>query len=95
MINEADPNDSSNIEMFLGHPEDKRKQCPHLRGDRPGEYWCYCHNKPWYNQTPCYEYSQIERNNSLCRTGAYFMKNLSKELVNAITTHADSLSVAT
>lgn len=50
-------------------------KCKHLRGDKPGEYWCAIHDYPWYSQTPCFRYSQIERSpDDVCRMGEYIME---------------------
>ena len=48
-------------------------RCKHLRGDKPGEYACAIHDEPWYGETPCAEYTQIEASpDDDCRTG-FFM----------------------
>lgn len=50
-------------------------RCQHVRGDAPGEYSCVIHDEPWYDETPCYAYSQIEQSpDSLCRVGEYILK---------------------
>lgn len=46
--------------------------CPHLRGDTPGGYSCSVHDRPWYKETPCYQYN-LE---TPCRVGPYLMNNL-------------------
>jgi len=49
--------------------------CKHLRGDKPGEYWCAIHDLPWYKETPCYSHGQIERSpDDLCRMGEYLLR---------------------
>ena len=49
--------------------------CPHLRGEKAGEYSCAIHNKPWYKRTPCYAHGQIEtKKSSPCRMGEYLLK---------------------
>jgi hypothetical protein len=49
--------------------------CPHLRGDEPGSFSCAVHDRPWYNETPCQEYGQIEsRPDTPCRIGSYIME---------------------
>lgn len=54
--------------------EGKGKPCKHLMGDEPGKYSCAVHNEPWYNQTPCFAYNQVERTHkSVCRMGEYVM----------------------
>lgn len=61
--------DDSGDNLILHRGEGK--PCPHLRGDRFGEYECTIHNKPWYPQTPCFHHSQIESSpDALCRRGA-------------------------
>lgn len=48
--------------------------CKHLVGNKPGEYSCAVHNEPWYKQTPCYQYGQIELSvEDPCRTGKYML----------------------
>ncbi len=50
-------------------------RCQHLQGTEPGEYSCDLHDKEWYFETPCYDFTQIERNpDTPCRVGAYKMK---------------------
>ena len=61
-----------NITVHLGNG-----RCPHLRGDKSGEYSCAVHDKSWYDQTPCSDFGQIEAHDSPCRIGTYF---LAKEL---------------
>lgn len=41
--------------------------CHHLLGDKPGEYSCAIHDKDWYPETPCFEYTQLWGDN--CRMG--------------------------
>ena len=51
-------------------------QCPHLQGDKPGEYSCAVHDRPWYPGTPCDRHGQIEKSpESPCRMGEYLLKN--------------------
>jgi len=45
--------------------------CRHLRGNEPGDYSCAVHEYPWYKETPCYRFTQIEKSNSYCRTGLF------------------------
>lgn len=53
------------------------KPCKHLRGDKPGEYSCAVHDKPWYKQTPCWRHGQIEKSSDCnCRLGEYFLKEI-------------------
>lgn len=50
--------------------------CKHLDGNKPGEYSCKIHNKPWYKETPCYSHGQIEKSpTDECRMGIYILKN--------------------
>lgn len=52
------------------------KRCPHLRGNKPGEFSCAVHKYPWYQKTPCFSHGQIERSKSdPCRMGQYLLKN--------------------
>ena len=51
-------------------------RCPHLTGDVCGEYGCAIHDKPWYDETPCYEFGQIENSpTDPCRMGVHITKN--------------------
>ena len=50
-------------------------RCPHLQGDKVGEYSCAVHKKPWYKKTPCFSHGQIERSKTdVCRMGAFQTK---------------------
>jgi hypothetical protein len=49
-------------------------RCQHLIGDEPGKFSCAIHEKIWYNETPCYEHTQVEQYNSPCRIGEGLMK---------------------
>lgn len=52
-----------------------KEPCPHLRGNKAGEYSCAVHNRPWYKQTPCYKHGQIEaKKSSPCRMGEYLLR---------------------
>lgn len=53
---------------------DGSQRCPHLRGDRPGDYSCSIHHYDWFKDTPCGQYDQVERKDSDCRTGTYKLK---------------------
>lgn len=54
--------------------------CPHLRGTKPGEYSCSVHDETWYPETPCAQYTQIDKSpDRLCRMGAYIMKGNSQQ----------------
>ena len=50
--------------------------CPYLEEKNKFIFTCKIHNKPWYKQTPCFEYSQLE-NDILdkCRLGVYINSN--------------------
>jgi len=55
----------SNLICYMGD-----SQCKHLRGDKPGEYSCAVHDRPWYEETPCFEFGQIEKDPGFpCRVG--------------------------
>ena len=49
-------------------------QCKHLKGNKPGEYSCAIHDYSWYDETPCFQYGQIEKSpDTECRTGRFIM----------------------
>jgi len=50
------------------------KPCKHLLGNKPGEYSCAVHDKPWYPETPCFAFTQVEHGNTECRIGRYTLK---------------------
>lgn len=53
------------------------ERCPHLRGNKPGEYSCAVHDRKWYKRTPCFKHGQIERSkDDVCRMGEYQMKGV-------------------
>jgi len=58
--------------------EGKGKPCIHLRGSNPGEYSCAIHDQKWYKKTPCFQYDQIGKKNSDCRTGRYILTKREK-----------------
>jgi len=58
------------LEGNLRHKE-SGKRCPHLVGNKFGEFYCAIHGEKWYKKTPCHEYTQIEQENSPCRMGEY------------------------
>ena len=70
------PPSEDNLTVFNGgiNPEtgefDNNTRCPHLRGDKVGEYWCVCHDKPWFKQTPCAAY-QSHWPEKKCRMGVF------------------------
>lgn len=50
-------------------------KCPHLLGDRVGEYSCALHDKKWYKKTPCFSHGQIEQSiTDECRMGLFQTK---------------------
>lgn len=51
--------------------------CKHLIGTIPGEFSCAVHHFPWYKDTPCFEYGQIESSPiENCRMGKYILENI-------------------
>jgi hypothetical protein len=59
---------------LIAHPGGK--PCKHLLCPQPvegplaGRYACAIHHKPWYKETPCYEFGQVERSpDEPCRIG--------------------------
>jgi len=50
------------------------ERCPHLVGDKPGEYLCRVHERIWYKKTPCFSHGQIENGDTPCRMGVYVIK---------------------
>lgn len=55
------------------------ESCKHLQGDKIGEYGCSVHGEPWYEETPCFEFGQIEHNlNANCRMGEYILAHKEK-----------------
>lgn len=53
--------------------DQSKERCPHLRGDKVGEYSCAVHGERWYKKTPCFEHAQIESGNKKCRMGNYIL----------------------
>jgi hypothetical protein len=53
---------------------DGTQRCPHLTGDKPGEYFCKIHHYEWFAETPCGQFSQIEREDSDCRIDAHLLQ---------------------
>ncbi len=47
--------------------------CKHLKQDKDGKYFCSVHNYSWYEETPCFDFGQIEQKNSNCRMGEYIL----------------------
>ena len=51
--------------------------CKHLTGIIPGEFSCAVHHYPWYKDTPCFAYGQIESGpTENCRMGKYILENV-------------------
>lgn len=72
-----DPDKGIAEDNIIGHIGDGTP-CKHLKGDTPGEYSCAIHDKDFYCETPCFEHTQIERENSNCRMGEHILKSLGK-----------------
>ena len=54
--------------------------CKHLDGDKPGEYSCKVHSESWYDETPCFAFTQTERDVlTNCRIGEHLLNNPKKE----------------
>ena len=50
------------------------ERCPHLQGDKPGEFSCSVHDRRWYKKTPCFAHGQIEQSpDNPCRMGEYLL----------------------
>ena len=47
--------------------------CKHLREDDTGKCSCSVHNYSWYEETPCFAYSQLPENDKNCRMGEYIL----------------------
>ena len=47
-------------------------RCKHLLGEIPDQFSCAIHDYPWYDETPCNQYIQIERGNQPCRMGVHW-----------------------
>lgn len=52
------------------------ERCQHLQGDTPGKYSCRVHNYEWYEETPCFDFGQVESSDSPCRLGKCQMEKL-------------------
>jgi len=46
--------------------------CPYLIWINDG-YFCEVHKYPWYNSTPCFDFTQIESGNTECRVGRHLV----------------------
>lgn len=53
------------------------ERCPHLKGDKPGEYSCAIHDRPWYSETPCAQY-QSHWPDQVCKMGDYLVNGEGK-----------------
>ena len=52
--------------------KDSGVKCQHLIGEDIGEYSCAIHDREWYEDTPCFQHGQVERDvTSVCRMGEY------------------------
>lgn len=51
-------------------------KCRHLVGNASGEYTCAIHDFPWYQETPCYAFTQIEQGNTECRLGVFYKNSI-------------------
>ena len=67
-----DPDKGIEEDNIIAHMGDGTP-CKHLRGDKPGEYSCAIHDRPWYEETPCYSHGQVEKGNTNCRMGEYLL----------------------
>jgi len=47
--------------------------CQHLEGEKPGKYHCRIHHYPWYKETPCFEHTQIGKDDEPCRIGQWVL----------------------
>jgi hypothetical protein len=69
-----DPDKGITAENLTSHIGDG-SPCKHLTGDKPGKYSCAIHDQPYYEQTPCFQHSQIESDPTQpCRIGTIWMK---------------------
>jgi len=70
--------DDGNLITLYG---DGTVKCPHLIGDIPGQYACAVHDRTWYEETPCFAYTQIETSpDTPCRMGEYILKEASHDI---------------
>lgn len=51
------------------------ERCPHLRGDKPGEYLCAVHHYRWFEETPCGQY-QNHWGEHPCRMGNFLINGV-------------------
>jgi hypothetical protein len=55
--------------------DNQTERCPHLQGDKPGEYSCAIHDEKWYPETPCFAHGQIEQSPDCeCRMGRHILE---------------------
>ena len=71
IIDNPNLNMNDNVVMHTGDGT----PCKHLKGDQPGNYLCAIHDHPDYNETPCFQFTQIETTNSNCRMGDNILKS--------------------
>ena len=70
------------------------QRCKHLRGDIPGEYSCFIHNREYYHEIPCHEFGQIENDpNSVCRIGMGVFQQLGKDVNGYLQEHGFEIVV--
>jgi len=50
--------------------------CKHLRFDENKVASCAIHNDPRYKETPCYDFTQIGKQNDSCRIGVGIVKGI-------------------
>ena len=70
VVKDPDHPPSEDNVQFVSGLEDP---CPHLEGDKPGDYSCAVHDKDWYEDTPCAQHGQVEQGNTECRIGRYLL----------------------
>lgn len=70
-----DPDKGLDIDNVRHKPTGER--CPHLLGDKPGEYRCSIHEHPIYKETPCFDFTQVGNADSPCRMGVYILNKQS------------------
>lgn len=50
------------------------EKCKHLQGDIAGKYSCAIHDKDWFVDSPCGQFTQVETHNTLCRLGVAYLE---------------------
>lgn len=69
----ADPAKPLSADNIQAKPSGQR--CPHLVGNAAGSYSCAVHDHPDYEQTPCFDFTQVEASpDDPCRMGVYILK---------------------